>query len=257
MKSFVIILAALGLAAPSAHGSTAEPPAGSWTITPAFVSQYMFRGTRLSGPALQPTLEYARGDWAAGVWGSLPFKAQGSGQPDMEVDLYAYGRFAASPTLSVVPGLTIYTYPGAQTSRGYYQVTIEPSLAVTGMIGPVSLTPKLYYDFVLQGPTAELTAACAVPLPSLGTELDFTATVGTFRWNDAAARTAPPIRNWGDYWLIGATVPYQFTPRSRITVGWAYTAGTGNYLKPGTAAKVANPAALGRGVLTVSYTCAF
>lgn len=262
MKPPALILAALiagaVLSGPDALAlEPAAPSGGSWSFTPAFVSQYMFRGVRLGGPSLQPTLEYSRGALTAGIWGSIPLRDHVADGSESEIDCYASYAIEFPHGLSVVPGVNLYTYPGATRADGYYPLTIEPSLGLNCTIGPVQFTPALYYDFMLKGPTAELTAAFAVPLPAIGTELDFTATIGTYRLTDYVPDTAPAIRNWGDYWLIGVAVPYQFSPRSSLTVGWAYTAGTNNYLKQGTAGRETNPDALGRGVLTVSYTCTF
>ncbi len=41
-----------------------------WTVTPSIVSQYMFRGVRLSGEAFQPTIEMTQGNLTAGIWAS-------------------------------------------------------------------------------------------------------------------------------------------------------------------------------------------
>lgn len=240
-----------------AQGTPEGTASGSWVFTPTFASQYMFRGARLGGPSLQPSLEYDRGGLTAGLWGNVPLLDKVAGQSDPEVDLFASYAFALGPNLSLAPGVTAYTYPAARQADGFYQATVEPSLALNCTLGAVRFTPKLYYDLVLRGLTAELTAAWAVPLPAAGTELDFTATAGTFKWNDYTARAVPAVRNWGDYWLLGVSAPYQLPGGSRIIVGWAYAAGSDNYLKQGSAGKVANPAALGRGVLTLGYTLTF
>jgi len=55
----------------------------------------------------------------------------------------------------------------------------------------VKFTPKIYYDTVLEGPTYELTVFYAVPLSDLGTELDFTAVVGSYIWKDYARKSDP------------------------------------------------------------------
>lgn len=253
MKSACLILLTLLCFAPLRAGTDA----GAWTFTPAFASQYMFRGARLGGPSLQPTLEYSRGTLTAGIWSSIPLKDHVADGSESEADFYASCIVELPHGLSLVPGINLYTYPGATRSDGYYPLTIEPSLELNCTIGPVQLSPKIYYDFMLKGPTAELTAAFAVPLPALGTELDFTATLGTFKMTDYAPDTDPTIKNWGDYWLLGVAVPYQFSPNSSLTVGWAYTAGSNNYLKQGTDGREANPHALGRGVFTLSYSRTF
>lgn len=257
MKPTVLILAALMSCPVLPAQEPVEASAGSWAFTPAFASQYMFRGTRLAGPSLQPTLEYARGALVAGLWGSFPLRNHLADGSESEIDFYGSYTMEISKTLSVIPGVNLYTYPWATKADGYYPVTFEPSLALNCTLGPVQFTPKLSYDFMIKGPTAELSAAFALPLPAAGTELDFTATVGTFRWTDYAPDTTPAVKNWGDYWLVGANAPFRLPNGSTLTFGWAYTAGTRNYLKQGTAAKEANPDAVGRGVFTLSYGWAF
>ena len=71
----------------------------------------------------------------------------------------------------------------------------------------------------------------------MGTELDFTASIGTFIWKDYAPETSPDIKNWGDYYLIGVAAPFQVSKDSKLTIGWAYTAGSNNYIKQGTDGK--------------------
>lgn len=274
MKKTALILAALvaGASLPAQTPATTPTPApaapapapvaeaitGSWTFTPAVASQYMFRGVRLGGPSFEPTLEYDYGALAAGVWGNIPLKDKVDGQSDPEFDFYgSYTVDVVKDTVSIVPGVTIYTYPNANKSNGFYKASFEPNLALNYTLGPVKFTPKLYYDFVLKGPTAELTAAFAVPLKDAGTELDFTGTYGTFKWTAAAADSTPDIKNWGDYYLVGVAAPFQLNKASKLTLGFAYTKGSSNFLKQGSAGKIANTAAVGRGVVTISYAYTF
>lgn len=227
-------------------------------VTPSFASQYMFRGARLGGPSLQTTLEYDQGGLTAGLWASLPLKDKAVGQSDPEFDFTgSYSLEIAKDTVSLVPGVTIYTYPNAKKANGFYKGTFEPNLALNYTVGPLRFSPTLYYDFTRKGPTAELTAAFAVPLKDAGTELDFTGTYGTYLWRDYAPKTTPEIKNWGDYFLVGVSAPFQINKESKVTVGWAYTKGSSNFLKQGTAGKTANSAALGRGVVTISYAYTF
>ena len=121
----------------------------------------------------------------------------------------------------------------------------------------MKLSPKIYYDVVLEGPTLELTASWALPLKDLGTELDFLATVGTFKWKSAADNTFPEVKNYGNYFLVGVSAPYAISSASKIVVGLAYTKGSDNYFKQSGSPKVENTAAVGRGVITVSYAYTF
>jgi hypothetical protein len=130
-------------------------------------------------------------------------------------------------------------------------------VALNYTIGGVKLTPKYYYDVVLRGPTYELTSAYALPLKDLGTELDFTGQIGTYIQRDVANNTTPRAKAWGDYWLLGVSAPFQITKDSKLTVGYAYTEGRDAYFKQGSARKAPNSLAVGRGVVTVSYSYAF
>jgi uncharacterized protein (TIGR02001 family) len=259
MKKTALIIAALitGASLVAQTPPPTEPTAGSWVLTSSVASQYMFRGVRLGGAAFQPSIEYDNGGLGLGVWASVPLKDKVEGVSDPEFDFYGFYSMDVAKDVSIVPGFTVYTYPDAEKSNGFYKATFEPNIALNYTWGGLKLTPKLYYDFVLKGPTVELTAAFAVPLKDLGTELDFTASAGTFIWKDYAPETNPDIKNWGDYYLIGVAAPFQITKDSKVTIGWAYTKGSNNYLKQGTDGKVSNSAALGRGVLTISYTVNF
>jgi uncharacterized protein (TIGR02001 family) len=255
------VLLGLGLGwigAFSATGqSVATAPTASWTLAPSVVSQYMFRGTKLGGPAFQPTVEFGYGAWTAGVWASVPLDNTVPGVSDPEYDLYGAYTMTVNDQVSVVLGATWYLYPEADTAAGFYEQTFEPSIALNYTVGGVRLTPKLYYDTGLEGATAELTAAYAVPLQKLGTELNFAATVGAFKWNNTVENASPAVRNWGNYWSAGVSLPFQLTANGKLIAGLAYHRGDDNFTKEGTAPKVENSAAVGRGVVSLAYSVTF
>ena len=239
--------------APAPALASAAAPS-SFLLTPSVVSQYMFRGVRLGGPAFQPSLEYDYGNLAVGVWASTPIKDKVPGLSDPEIDPYGSYTFAVNDNLSFVPGFTLYTYPRAELGGGYYRSTFEPSVAINYTVAGVKFTPKLYYDVIMKGATCELTAAVTVPLQDLGGELDFTATAGTYKWTDAARNWSPALKNYGDYYLVGVAAPFQVTKASKLSIGFAYTKGSGNFYKTGSQPKQENPAAVGRCVVTLTYT---
>jgi hypothetical protein len=207
---------------------------------------------------LQPSVELAAGSLAVGVWASFPLKDKVVGQSDPEFDFYAsYTVEAIKDVMTWQPGVTCYFYPGAERKNGFYQSTLEPNLALNYTVSGVKFTPKIYYDVVLKGPTYELTAAWALPLKDAGTELGFTGTVGTFKWTDAFEDTTPSAKNWGNYWLMGVTAPFQISRSAKFTIGWAYTVGSANFVKIGSAPKSENTAAVGRGVLSLSCAITF
>ena len=242
------------------HAQTALAPAApevSVVVTPAIASQYMLRGARLGGPSFEPTIEVDSGNLAVGVWSNFPIKDKVPGQSDPEIDPYGSYTLTVNESISVAPGFTWYNYPNADTSNGFYKSTFEPNIAVSYTVGGVRFTPKFYYDMVLKGSTYEFTVAVAIPLKDLGTELDWNATAGTFIIRDAAKGANPAVKNWGDYYLIGVSAPIAINKASKVILGFAYTKGTGNFFKAGNAPKVANPAAVGRGVVTISYAYTF
>lgn len=259
-KLLTLISGFLVIASASSQAQTPAPaaaPSATVTVTPAFVSQYMLRGARLGGPSFQPTVEYASGPVTLGLWCSAPLKDKVPGQSDPELDPYGSYTFELSKDLTLVPGFILYTYPRAEKSNGFYTMTFEPSLALNYTVEGVKFTPKYYYDMVLKQSLLELSIAYSIPLKDIGSSLDFLGQVGTFKATDFAENTNPAIKNWGNYWLAGITLPFQITKDSKISVGWAYTKGSDNFLKQGTLPRTENSAAVGRGVATLSYSYTF
>jgi len=244
-------------AAPAAAPAAPAAPSLSIVFTPSFVSQYMFRGSRLGGEAFEPSIEADYGNWAVGVWSNIPIANKVPGQSDPEIDPYGSYTYSINDSFSLQPGFTWYNYPSAPQDQGFYKMTFEPNFAVNYSIGNLKLTPKIYYDLVLKGPTYEFNAAYTVPLKDLNSEIDLAGTVGTFIQNDVAYHATPEVKNWGDYWLVGASMPFTITKASKLTVGIAYTKGSNNYFKQDSFPKSVNTAAVGRGVLTVSYAWTF
>ena len=256
-----IILALVGALAAGTANLSAQAPAASsssWVFTPSFASQYMFRGARLGGPSFQPSIEFDSGPVVAGIWANAPISDKVPGTSDPEFDLYGSYKETISDSLNFVTGFTLYVYPDADKNSGFYKRTFEPNLAVNYTVAGFTLTPKVYYDIILNGPTYEFTTTYSLPLKDVGSELDFTGNVGTFRWTKAAENTSPDVKNYGNYWTLGVAMPFQVVKDTqKLTVGFAYTKGSGNYLKQGNFPKVSNGAAVGRGVVTVSYAVTF
>jgi uncharacterized protein (TIGR02001 family) len=227
------------------------------TVTPSFVSQYMFRGVRLGGPSFQPTVEVAIKDLTIGVWANTPLADKVPGQSDPEIDPYVGYTMSLNDSLSVTAGIWAYTYPRADTSTGWYKYSVEPDLGVNWTYRDVKLTPKLYYDAIVKGATYELSASWVTPLKDEGTEINWTVTLGTYKWTDITKDANPSVKNWGNYYQVGFTMPFEVTKTSKLVFGLAYTKGSGNYIKAGSDAKVRNAAAVGRGFVTLSYALSF
>ncbi len=260
-KLLLASLAALtcGFASLFAQAPTAAPatPSSSWTLTPTVVSQYMLRGARLGGLSFQPVLEYTSGPVTAGLWNSIPLADRVPGQSNPEIDPYASYTYELAKDLTLQPGFILYLYPSARKKDGFYKMTFEPSVALNYTVEGIKLTPKLYYDTVLKQTLIEGSVAYSVPLKEAGTELAFLGQWGTFKAKDALENSSPATKNWGEYWLAGVSLPFQINKDSKLTVGWAYTKGSDNFLKTGRAPKSANAAAVGRGVVSVGYSVTF
>ncbi len=263
-KLILLLLTSLTAAVASLQAQAVAPavvPATasgvSFTATAAVASQYMFRGQRLNGAGFQPTIEMTAGDFTAGIWANVVLDKQVPDSSDPEFDLYASYTMTLSKDLTLVPGITAYVYPSAPTSAGFYRSTIEPSVALNYTVEGVKLTPKLYYDTILKGATYEMTAGYALPLKDLGSELGFTATVGTYLLKEFANNTTPSVKAWGDYWLVGVTMPFQLDKNSKLSVGVAYTEGRNAFTKQGNLGRSPNGLATGRGVVTVGYSLSF
>jgi hypothetical protein len=194
-----------------------------------------------------------------GAWGNVPFdgdKVPDSSDP--EIDLYGSYTFQLEDGITLSPGFTSYHFPKAPTDQGFYRSTFEPNIALSWtMPDGVKLTPKIYYDVVLKGPTYELTALYAYPLTGIGSELDFTAIYGGYEWKEASNDASPDVKAWGQYWLVGVAAPFQITPKSKLTVGFNYARGHKAYTKQGDFGKTPNSLAIGRGVAVVSYSMTF
>ena len=234
----------------------ADDSGPSFTITPAYVSQYIFRGARIGGAAFTPTIEGSIGNLTVGAWGNIPLKNGLFNQSNIEFDYYgSYGVEVIKDTLTVTPGFTAYTYPHATRTEGTYRATFEPSLALAYTVADITFTPKVYYDLTLKGATYEFSTTYTVPLKALDTELDLTATAGTFEWTDVTS-SGPRTKNWGNYYLVGVSAPFKVGKNSTLSLGYAYTKGTGNYLKVGNEPQQSTGVA-GHGVVTVSYSLSF
>lgn len=251
------IAAAAGLGAGRAQPLPGVPPQLSISASTTLVSQYLYRGQRLGGPSLQPAIEAGYGGGAVGLWLNVPLRERVPNVSDPEVDLYGSYQFGISPALSLVPGFTWYGYPEAPTTEGYYRSAFEPNVALNLTVAGFKLSPKIHYDLQRQGPTYEFTARYALPLKKFGTELDFIGTVGSFLHREAVNHAQPTVKAWGDYWLLGVSVPFQFSAADRLVIGWSYTAARNAYAKQGDSPKVPHRLAAGRGVVTLSYSHRF
>jgi hypothetical protein len=229
------------------------------SVSPGIVSRSIFRGAERGGAALQTAVDIYGDDvdLRGGLWASFPLEGSGPTSPGTEIDLYAARTVGVATSLTLTTGATLYVYPRADRSQGFRRATFEPSLALNTTIVGAGVTPKLSYDLSLKATTLEVTTIYALALPSLGTELDWSLTGGSYLRRDDAAGFAANTRAWGNYWQAGVTLPYQVGPHTRLLVGWAYAAGSGAAMKVGGGPRRADPRMASRGFVSLGFSSTF
>lgn len=253
--SFITLIAFHVAIATPGDAGLFDASTGTLTVSPSFTSKYLYRGVELAGACFQPWIDYTVGNLSVGVWSSFALENRTAGDSDPEIDLYGSYIFSnAAGSFSIVPGVYLYTYPDSEPDDGVHRATVEPSLGAIFRLAGIQFTPKIYYDVTLKGATYEVTAAVALPLTTLGTELDFSATAGTFKVSDATDRTIPAVKNWGDYWMLGLAVPVQVSMHSKVTAAVTYSKGRNNFFKQGTLPRERNENAHGKTAVTLTYS---
>ena len=114
-----------------------------------FVSSYIFRGFQLADEAIQPYVEFSKGDFYGGAWFSTPIDSREF--YENEVNLYGGFGFDISESLWGDVGFTRYIYTDSDgesdTTELYFGVTAEAPVAPalyeteTGAVGTSSSWP--------------------------------------------------------------------------------------------------------------------
>ncbi len=202
MKKLLLGSASLLIAATTAIPAHAQDISVSTSID--YVTEYVFRGVTLEAEAIQPGVEVAVGDFAAGVWVSTGLGSDSLADTD-EVDFYVGYSFALSETISASAGGTWYHYPDAQD-------TFEANLGLT-LDTILSPSVTAYYDFTLEGFTLEGGVSHSLPVGEK-TSLDLGLTAGLV--------TAENDVSW-EYGTASAALGYSFTDDVSTYVGANYT----------------------------------
>jgi len=98
--------------------SAQDEDASPWSAGADLVTSFVWRGTRLgSGPHIQPVLEYSKGWFTAGAWGSFDLHDY------EEVDLYFSfdlpGGFSVGMQDYYLPGLEYFDFSPAEGSHAF------------------------------------------------------------------------------------------------------------------------------------------
>ncbi len=209
MKKIAVILAGLALSA----SLNAQAPTSSYSITVDFpyTSKYVFRGVELAKDSVQPSIEFASGNWYAGIWTNQPVK----GKFENEFDFYLGTGIPLNETWSLDAGGTLYYYPELPSSVNPDNTTTEFYLGLTGTVGGFSPSAYTYYDTDLKTWTHQVALGYNIPLSNT-LSLDLSGTIGMV-----------DPRNGSDYVYhgIGATIPYKLSDAATASISAQY-AGT-------------------------------
>ncbi len=211
IKKSILALAAL-TAGVSAQAQ--EASALSVTVDVTYVSDYVFRGSRLDKASIQPSVEATYGDFYAGVWHTSSLSNNGG--PGSETDLYLGYGFAINDTFALDVGVTRYIYEGGSGNNS--------TEAYIGISADVFLSPSVYYyhDFDFEVNSYIASIGHSVPVDAINASLDFSAAYGFIQ---------RPSGNDYSYGSVGVAIPYALSETATLSVGaeYVYNDSTGGY----------------------------
>jgi uncharacterized protein (TIGR02001 family) len=171
-------IATIALAATLVGSSLSAQEESSYSITMDFpyVSNYVFRGLQFAEESIQPSIEFASGDFYAGIWTSNPIvNGPGAAAYANEIDFYLGYGWALSDTWALDAGFTYYYYP--ETPSGDEQQ--EPYVGIAGDFGG-GASGSLYgfYDFETEATTFQIDFGYSIEMSDTST-FDLAAAYGT------------------------------------------------------------------------------
>lgn len=208
IKKTALVLASL-VAGVSAQAEDAAKNSGlSVTLDTTYVTDYVFRGQKLAGASIQPSVEATYSNLYAGIWNSSSI----SDNSPSEIDFYAGYGFNLTEKLKLDAGATAYTYDGGSGND-----SIE---AYVGASLDIILSPSLYYyyDFDRDVSTVEASVGYSLPIDAIKASLDLSAKLG---WE------APDSGEQRVYGVAGVAVPFKLSETATFTVGADYIVNDG------------------------------
>jgi uncharacterized protein (TIGR02001 family) len=226
MKTSAIIITALlagaGLRADEPGQFTAPKLDYSITSNFGFTSEYVFRGTKVTDQAFQPSLEVDSNNFNLGVWTSQPLLHS----QQNEVDIYGGYKYAVNKDLSVQAVATYYLYPEfsktSKTNIDGARNSFEPGIGLTYTIAGFSPSAFYYYDTVLKQHTGLGSLGYALPLAGLGTELDLTGYYGIVGGRDVTPSLVKHVHQSYNFAGADVSLPYKLAPNTTLTLAAHY-----------------------------------
>ena len=202
MKKTALILAAL-VAGASVRAQ--DTSAYSVTLDFPYVSEYVFRGVSYADDAIQPSIEFATGDFYAGVWTSMPITSRYTN----EFDFYAGYGVAVNDTWALDLGATYYYYP----ETGSEDEQFEPFVGISGDIAAgISTSLYVYYETEFEVFTYQGSVGYSMPLSdTIG--FDLSGTVGYVN---------PDAGDSYTYWGVGGVFTYTLSDKASAYAGLNY-----------------------------------
>jgi uncharacterized protein (TIGR02001 family) len=151
MKKTALLILALAVGAGALR---AQESSYSITLDFNYVNEYVFRGQKFAGHTLHPSIEFAAGDFYAGIWAAEPFRSA----YDREYDYYVGYGIAIDDTWSIDFGATYYSYPGVGGNQ------FEPYVGIAGEMGDFSTSFYLYYETEFKVTTGQVSLGYSVPV---------------------------------------------------------------------------------------------
>lgn len=203
----------------------------------AFESEYVFRGSKLTDEAFQPSIEFGMpvygGDFYVGLWTSMPIADGFPSNQGNEVDPYFGYAYPVTDMFTVDGGFTYYWYPSSiyiapATVNGAIDRTREFYLGVSAdvMLSPAAY---VYYDIDLEQWVIEGSIGYDFDLEeSMGitsTILSLGAYVGNVSTGNQNAGQTPPVPGVGDpengyaYYGINADLIYSLSENVDFGLG--------------------------------------
>lgn len=201
MKKTALLIAALAIGAGSVRAQDY-----SITLDFPYVSKYVFRGIELAKESIQPSVEFASGDFYAGIWSNQPVTKR----IDNEFNFYAGYGVALSDTWSLDFGATYFYYP--ETPSTTFEDQFEPFIGIAGDIGGFSTAFYLYYETEYELLTYQGSLGYSIPL-SDAVSLDLSASLG---YQDAPGNASYT------YWDLGASFGYAINDTASAYLGVTY-----------------------------------
>jgi uncharacterized protein (TIGR02001 family) len=208
IKQSILALAAVSAGTAAYAAEAAKSNDVAFTLDVSYVSDYVFRGVKVSDSALQPSLEATYADFYAGAWHSNEISDNVGGTQD-ETDLYVGLKHKLDDTFSADVGVTRYLYNGGSQ--------IDSSEVYVGINANVLLSPSIYayYDFDNEVATYIGSFGYSLPIEAIKSSLDFSASVGFVDINGGQEYL---------YGVAGVAIPYKLSDTSTLTVGVDYIA---------------------------------